>query len=310
MVERQRQAAHDGEAEAEALPAVLARLAPLEFVEDRVAPLLGNSRAGVPDLDRPAPVARAAADQHAAAAGVAQAVGDQVLDDPSEQQRIGRHPAPRAEMSELQPALRRRLRLLLDQRPDQAVDRKGAQIGRHDAGVELGKVEQRAQKLFERRETPVGLVDQPGLLPPHVETVERRQREPGGVQRLQQVVADGGEHGGLEEVGGLRLLLGAEQILVGALDRAQRLLHLLRAAADLVVERDRGLEQRIGARLLVVGPLDPRDQLHVDLLELGDLAPELLDFVAPVRHGAAGRLRPIATPVKVWLTCIEVYCSP
>jgi hypothetical protein len=123
-------------------------------------------------------------------------------------------------------------------------------------------------------------------------------------------VADGGEDGGLEQAGGLRLLLGAHEVLVGALDRAQRLLHLLGAAADLVVERDRRLEQRVGARLLVVGALDARDQLGVDLLELGDLAPQIFSFVPNVGQGAAARLRPMATPVKVWLTCIEVYCSP
>ena len=55
MIERQREAAHDGEAEAEALPALLARFSALELLEDRVAPLFGNAGPGVPDLDDPAP---------------------------------------------------------------------------------------------------------------------------------------------------------------------------------------------------------------------------------------------------------------
>ena len=153
MLERQRQAANDGEAESEALPALLARLAALELVEDRVAPLLGNAGPGVPDLDGPAPGPRPPADQHPAAPGVAQAVGDQVLHDPPEEQRIGQDPSSRPEMPELQPPLGRAPGLLLDQRADQSVDRKGAEVGGHHAGVELGEIEQRAQQLLERRQT-------------------------------------------------------------------------------------------------------------------------------------------------------------
>ena len=200
--------------------------------------------------------------------------------------------------------------LLLDQRADQVVDRKGAKVGSHRAGVELGKVEQRAQKLLERRKTPVRLVDEAARLRRHAEPVERRERQAGGVQRLQQVVADRGEDRGFEQVGGLGLLLGAAQVRVDRLDRAQGLLQLLGSAADLVVERDRRLEQRIGVRLPIVGALDPRDEFCVDLFELGDLAPQLVDFARALRHDFAARLRPIATPVKVWFTCMEVNCSP
>ncbi len=123
-------------------------------------------------------------------------------------------------------------------------------------------------------------------------------------------MADGGEDGGLEQVRGLRLLLGAAQVLVDQFDSAQRLLHLLGAAADLVVERDGGLEQRVSVGLLVVGPFDARDQTRVDLLELGDLPPQVFDLFGLLRHGAGARCRPMAMPVKVWFTCIEVYCSP
>ncbi len=162
MIERQRQPPHDCQTQAETLRAVLARLAPLELLEDGVAPLLGNAGTGVPHLDRPAPVAGPPADQHAAAPRVAQAVGDQVLHHPPEQQRIGRHPAPGAEMPELEPALSgRRPRLLLDQRrrSDSSIG-NALHIRRHHAGVELGQVEQRAQELLERRQAPVRLIDQ------------------------------------------------------------------------------------------------------------------------------------------------------
>ena len=160
MLERQRQAAHDGEAETETVPAVLARFASLELLKDRVAPLLRDAGPGVPHFDDPAAAPRPSADQHPAAPRIAQGVGDQVLDDPSQEQRIGRHHPPRAEMPELQSPLGRALRLLPDQRGDERVDRKGLEVRRHHAGVELGEVEQRAQEVLERRQAPVRLIDE------------------------------------------------------------------------------------------------------------------------------------------------------
>ena len=213
-------------------------------------------------------------------------------------------------MPELQPALRRGLRLLLDQRADEIVDRKGPHVGRHHAGVELRQVEQSAQEILERRQAPVRLIDEARGLPAHVEAQERRQREPRRVQRLQEVVADRSQDGRFQQIGRLGLLLRPQQVLVRLFDGAQGLLQFLRAMANLVVEGDRGLEQRVGARALIVGAFDARDELGVDLLKLGDLAPQLLRLACRLRHDASGRLRPIATPVKVWLTCIEVNCSP
>ena len=202
-------------------------------------------------------------------------------------------------MPELQPALGRGLRLLLDQRGDEVVDRKGVQVRRHSAGVELGQIEQRAQEVIERREAPVRLIDEARGLPAHIKARQRRKCEPRGVQRLQKVMADRGEDRGFQEIGRLGLLLRPQQVFVRPLDRAQGLLHLLRAAADLIVERDRGLEQGVGVRALIVGAFDARDELGVDLLGLGDLAPQLLRLALSLFHGARARLRPIATPVKV-----------
>ena len=310
MLERQGEAPHDGEAEPETLPAVLARLAPLELLKDRVAPLLRDARPGVPHLDGPAVGPRAPADQHATAPRVAEPVGDEVLNHAPQEQRVGPHHAPDAEMPELQAAPGRGLRLLLDQRGDEIVDRERLQVRRHHAGVELGEIEQRAQQVLERRQAAVRLIDEARGLPSDIEARQRREREPRGVQRLEKVVADRGEDGRFQQVGRIGLLLRPRQVLVRPLDRSQGLLHLSRAAANLIVERDRRLEQGVGVRALIVGAFDARDELGVDLLELGDLAPQLLRLARRFCHGAGVRLRPIATPVKVWLTCIEVNCSP
>ena len=202
-------------------------------------------------------------------------------------------------MPQLQSALGRGVRLLLDQRADEIVDREGPEVGRHHAGVEFRQVEQCAQEILERRQAPVRLIDEARRPTAHVEAGERRQREPRRVQRLQEVVADRGEDGGLQQVGRFGLLLRSQELLVRLLDRAEGLLQFLRAAAHLIVEGDGGLEQRIGVRALVVGAFDARDELGVDLLKLGDLTPQLLGLARRLRHGASARLRPIATPVKV-----------
>src|SRR5208282_6188179 len=81
VLEREPKAPHDGEAEAEALPALLARFASLKLLEDRVAQLLRDAGSRVPHLDDPPAAARPAADQHPAPPRVTQAVGDQVLND-------------------------------------------------------------------------------------------------------------------------------------------------------------------------------------------------------------------------------------
>src|SRR5208337_5419639 len=141
---------------------------------------------------------------------------------------------------------------------------------------ELGKVEQRAQKILERRKTAVRLIDEAGRLGRHVEARQRRERKPRSVERLEKVVADRREDRGLEQIGRLSLFLRPLKVLVRLLDRTQRLLHLLGAPANLIVERDRRLEQRVGVRALIVGALDARDELGVDLLELGELATQLL----------------------------------
>ena len=79
---------------------------------------------------------------------------------------------------------------------------------------------------------------------------QRARRQARGMQRLQQIVADGGEEAGLEAIGALGGIARGGQLVVGALEPRERVGHLLGAQAHLPLEGDGGLEQGIGVRLL------------------------------------------------------------
>ena len=138
---------------------------------------------------------------------------------------------------------------------------------------------------------------------------QRRKAELGGVQRLQQIVADEGEKGRFEGIGLIRRLLGALQSLVGALHRTERGLKFIGAPAHGLVERDGDLEEAKGVVRLVHGAFDPRHQRRVDLAKLHILQRQPLEFRCLLALHPADRF-PIATPAKVWLRCMVSNCSP
>ena len=104
------------------------------------------------------------------------------------------------------------------------------------AGIELGDVEQRIEQRFDGAQAGVDLAAEivAGIAVDH-----RRGEQARGMQRLQQVVAGGGDEARLAEIGGLGL--GAARLeLGGALDHA--LLQRLGRLAKLAV----ALAQRLG----------------------------------------------------------------
>jgi hypothetical protein len=82
---------------------------------------------------------------------------------------------------------------------------------------------------------------------------------------------------------------------------------LFGAALDAVFEVDRGLEQREGIALLVHRALDAADQRCIDLLQPFDVV-DLMHSHA--RHLKPASAFPKAMPVKVWFKCMDWYCSP
>ena len=92
MPEDAGQAIADRQAESQAFLAPGRRLIqPLKFVEDPRALFRGDAGAGVPHLDAHLVAEPPRAQQHAALAGVAQRVGEKVLQDPAQQLRVAAH---------------------------------------------------------------------------------------------------------------------------------------------------------------------------------------------------------------------------
>ena len=156
------------------------------------------------------------------------------------------------------------------------VERHRTQRRRQHAGLELGDVENGLQQVLDRRQRVLDALGDAALMLVAVRLGERAGRQARGVQRLQQIVADGGEEACLETVGALGRIAGARQLVVGALQTGQRVGDLLGAHAHLAFERDRRLEQRIGVGLRVHRALDALHQGSIDLLQLVDAALQIL----------------------------------
>ena len=115
---------------------------------------------------------------------------------------------------------------------EQRLQRERPLLRLEGAGIELGDVEQRVEQRFDRAQAGVDLAAE---VVARIAVDQRRGEQPRGVQRLQQVVAGGGDEARLAEIGGLGL--GAARLeLGGALDDA--LLQRLGGAAQLAVAVD------------------------------------------------------------------------
>ena len=219
MPERLGHALHDRQAEAEAADgwAIRCRSA-LKLLEDHLAVGLADTRTGVPYLDAHVGAAASRQQPDAAPLGVLHRVDQEVLQDAAEHQRIGDDGKAAGAPGQRQ-ALRPRLRLKVENdRGEQLVERHRPQGRRHDTRLELGNVEDGLQQLLDRRQRVLDALGDATLVLVAVRLGECAGRKAGGVQRLQQVVADGGEEACLEAVGALGGIACARQLVVGALE--------------------------------------------------------------------------------------------
>ena len=240
----------------------------MELLEHRFALVLRNAAAGVGDVDADGVAAMPGADQHAAGAGVAQSVGQDILQDAAQQRAVGAHEDIDWAEFQRQALLLRFGKKVRAQRGKQRLQADVADFGLHHAGVELGDVEQRAQQVFHRLQRALDLAHQLPAFIAGLDLGERRDRQMRGIQRLQHIVAGGGEEPGLGEVRQFGILLRRAEIDVRLLEPAERRVQFLGAVAHPVFQRNSSLEQREGVALLVHRTLDAADESGVDLLQL------------------------------------------
>ena len=163
----------------------------------------------------------AAADQHARAparpVAVADRVGQEVLQHAAQQGRIALGDGAGRDVAQLDALLLGDRRERGDQRLQQRAERHRAHLRLDRAGIELGDVEQRVEQGFDRAQA-----DDRSSRTSSSSRMALRHRgheQARGVQRLQQVVAGGGDEAGLVDVGLFGLGAGGFQ-LGGALDHA------------------------------------------------------------------------------------------
>ena len=211
-----------------------------------------NADAGVVDLDAQPLAAPPAADQHASRRRIFDRIGNQVLQQPPQQ------PAIRARVlrarHELQiEALGAGERREFDVEPvQQFVDAELGEFRLHRPGIEPRNVEQRGENLFDRFERGVDIRHQVGIFAVALALAlpldQAGHVKPGGIERLQDVVARGGDEPGLGDIGVVGFRLGALELgieprqFAGALAHAplQRRIGALQRFGRLHARRDVG----------------------------------------------------------------------
>ena len=100
-----------------------------------------------------------------------------------------------------QPLLARERRELDLELAQQLVDAEADDLRLHRAGVEPRDVEQRAEDLLDRLERGIDVADESRVLAAALPLDQAGDVEPRGIERLQDVVARGGEKARLGDVG-------------------------------------------------------------------------------------------------------------
>ena len=115
-----------------------------------------------------------------------------------------------------------------------------------------------------------------------------------------------GEKPGLRAVGRFGCLLGGGKRNVAFLQTSERRCQFIGAALDLPFQIDCCLEQGKGIALLIHRAFDAVHQGTVDQAQLV----KIINGIDKAHSAASTMHRPKAMPVKVWLRCMELNCSP
>ena len=297
---------HDRKAEPHALRSALAHRA-LELVEDAGTVGLADPRAGVVHLEPDPFAAPPHAHDHAPGLGVFQRVRDEVLGDAAQKGRVAVHHRRGRHEAEPQP---RRLghRRVFDRQPlEQLVQRHRTAVKLDPLAVQPADVEDGVHQLLDRLEGPGEARRQLALHRVEVAVGQRRQIQPRGGQRLQQVMACRTQEPGLGAVGLIGRRAGHGEVAVALRQVRERRLEIAGAGQRLLFQRDGGLKGGPGRAARLLQPVHAVDQRLDDAGQLVGAARGV--GVVGQHHGtSAGGIS--ARPTKVWLTCIPPCCSP
>ncbi len=229
----------------------------VEFKENRLQAVGGNAASGVPHLQPQLVAPAPRRQQDAAALGVAAGIAEEVAQDPRHQPQVGEqgkvteaHPQPQPRR------LGHRLELG-NQGREHFIQAVGGQVRLHRRLIEPGNIQQVGEQVLGAFQGLVGAFHQQLLRGRQAALAQGGNQQACGIQRLQQVVAGGGQVLVLAAVGCLGGVPGLAQVALDAL-----------APGDLLLQVAVGVQQLIGARR------HPLLQLVVELFQvlLGQLA--------------------------------------
>ncbi|MNE47882.1 hypothetical protein D3C80_1423090 [compost metagenome] len=186
-------------------------VAALELLEDLAELVLGDTDTGVPDFDRQALPMPAATEQDAPAGGVANGVAEQVTQDPREQLDVAAHQRRAGHEVQAQALAAGDLVVLGGEVFQQFADGEGRDIRFDHPGIQLGDIHQGAEQAFHVFQGVADVAHQGRAFGQFAFFQQRAGEQAGGVQGLQQVVADRGEEFGFRQVGLFGLQLGFAQ---------------------------------------------------------------------------------------------------
>ncbi|MNQ86193.1 hypothetical protein D3C85_1013800 [compost metagenome] len=183
----------------------------LELLENLLQAMLGNAHAAVPDFDRQALMMPPATEHHATTVGIADRIAQQVAQNPGEQLDVTAHQRRTADEVQLQAFTARHLGVFGGQVVQQFTEGERRNVGLDHPRIELGNIHQGAEQVLHVFQGIAHVAHQNFAGHRLAPLQQGTGKQPSGIQRLQQVMADGGEELGLRQVGLLGFLLGLAQ---------------------------------------------------------------------------------------------------
>src|SRR5450830_1923100 len=240
----------------ETQPAILMgplHVAAFELLENFLQFVLGNPDTGIPDLDGQTMAMPTATQYHPASGGVSDGVAQQVAQNPREQLDIAAYQRRARHERQAQALAGSRLRELDRQVFQQFAQGKRRDIGLDYPGIQLGDIDQRPEQILHVFQRIADITHQDCVGLRFAALQQGTGKQPGRIERLKQIMADGGQKLGFRQVGLLGFELGFTQARLdptALVDLAQQLAvqggQLGGALADSLLEVLISLVQRFG----------------------------------------------------------------
>ena len=201
----------------------------LKFLEHQLLAGQRNAHPRVNHLDAHGFAQAAATDKNAPLSRIFNGIGDEILQHPPQQPPVGAH--SQAAGHEGQPqalgsgdGLKFQLKLFKD-----VINTEMAEFRFHGTGVKTGNFQQRRENFLDSLQRGIDILRQlqVGVVGFFLALHQRGGIKPRGIQRLQNVMAGGGQKACFGEIGAFGLLFGAGQLLIEAGEFFRALAHAL-----------------------------------------------------------------------------------